>query len=91
VIEYNIRDPTDSVVPGHRNHRNRKWMLQQRINGNEWPDRGFLVSAIRFCVDAAKAAIQCRLRDLQYDSDHHEERQMMGDAQCNLAFLRRNP
>ena len=42
-------------------------------------------------VDATEAAIQGRLRDLQYDSDHHEERQMMGDAQCNLAFLRRNP
>jgi len=42
-------------------------------------------------VDATEAAIQGRLRDLQYDSDHHEERQMMGDAQCNLAFLRHNP
>jgi hypothetical protein len=42
-------------------------------------------------MDATEAAIQGRLRDLQYDSDHHEERQMMGDAQCNLAFLRRNP
>ena len=41
-------------------------------------------------VDETEAAINGRLRDLQYDSDHHEERQMMGDAQCNLAFLRRN-
>jgi hypothetical protein len=40
-------------------------------------------------VDAAEAAIHGRLRDLQYDSDHHEERQLMEDAQRTLAFLRR--
>ena len=40
-------------------------------------------------VDATEAAIQGRLQDLQYDSDHHEERQLMGDAQRTLAFLRR--
>jgi len=43
------------------------------------------------CVDAAEAAIHGRLRDLQYDSDHHEERQLMEDAQRTLAFLRRLP
>jgi hypothetical protein len=42
-------------------------------------------------VAATEAAINGRLRDLQYDSDHHEERLMMGDAQRTLAFLRRNP
>jgi hypothetical protein len=36
-----------------------------------------------------KTAIHGRLRDLQYDSNHHEERQMMGDAQRALEFLRR--
>ena len=42
-------------------------------------------------VEAAEAAIHGRLRDLQYDSDHHEERQRMEDAQRTLAFLRRCP
>jgi hypothetical protein len=42
-------------------------------------------------VNATEAAINGRLRDLQYDSDHHEERQTMGDAQRTLAFLRRYP
>jgi hypothetical protein len=42
-------------------------------------------------VFATEAAIGRRLRDLQYDSDHHEEREMMGDAQRTLAFLRRCP
>ncbi len=42
-------------------------------------------------VDATEAAIHGRLRDLQYDSDHHEERHLMEDAQRILAFLRRNP
>jgi len=42
-------------------------------------------------VDATEAAIQGRLRDLQYDSDHHEERQSIVDAQRVLAFLRRPP
>jgi hypothetical protein len=36
-------------------------------------------------VDATEAAIHGRLRDLQYDSDHHEERQLMEDAQHTLA------
>ncbi len=40
-------------------------------------------------MDATEAAIHGRLRDLQYDSDHHEERQMMVDAQRTLQFLRR--
>ena len=42
-------------------------------------------------VDAAESAIHGRLRDLQYDSDHHEERQLMADAQHSLAVLRRCP
>ena len=42
-------------------------------------------------VDAAEAAIQGRLRDLQYDSDHHKERHLMEDAQRTLRFLRRSP
>jgi hypothetical protein len=42
-------------------------------------------------VDAAEAAIHGRLRDLQYDSDHHEERQLIEDAQRTLVFLRRSP
>lgn len=40
-------------------------------------------------VDAAKAAIHGRLRDLQYDSDHREERQRIDDAKRTLEFLRR--
>jgi hypothetical protein len=28
---------------------------------------------------------------LQHDSDHHEERQLMEDAQPTLSFLRRSP
>ena len=42
-------------------------------------------------VDATEAAIHGRLRDLQDDSDHHEERQLMEDAQHTLAVLRRRP
>ena len=42
-------------------------------------------------VDATEAAIHARLQDLQYDSDHHEERQLIRDAQRTLAFLRRRP
>ena len=42
-------------------------------------------------VDAAEAAIHGRLRELQYDSDHHEERHLIQDAQRTLAFLRRSP
>jgi hypothetical protein len=49
------------------------------------PDRKQLIER----VDAAQAAIHGRLRDLQHDSDHHEERQLMGDAQRALEFLRR--
>ena len=36
-------------------------------------------------VEATEAAIHGRLRDLQYDSDHHEERQLIADAQHTLA------
>jgi hypothetical protein len=39
-------------------------------------------------VDAAEAAIQGRSLDLQYNSDHPEERQLMEDAQRTLRFLR---
>ena len=42
-------------------------------------------------VDAAEAAIHGRLRDLKYDSDHHEERQLIADAQRTLSFLRHCP
>jgi hypothetical protein len=42
-------------------------------------------------LNATEAAIHGRLRDLQYDSDHHEERQLMADAQHTVAFLRRHP
>ena len=42
-------------------------------------------------VNVTEAAINGRVRDLQYDSDHHEERKMMGDAHRTLAFLRPYP
>ena len=42
-------------------------------------------------VNATEAAIHSRLRDLQDDSDHHEERQLMEDALRTLDFLRRCP
>ena len=42
-------------------------------------------------MEATEAAIHGRLRDLQYDSDHHEERQLIADAQDTLALLRRHP
>jgi len=42
-------------------------------------------------VNETEAAIHGRLRDLQYDSDHHEERQLIEDAQRTLALLRRSP
>jgi hypothetical protein len=42
-------------------------------------------------VDAAEAAIHGRLQDLQHDSDHHEERQLIESAQRTLSFLRRSP
>ena len=42
-------------------------------------------------VNATEAAIHSRLRDLQYDSDHHEERQLMEDALRTLNLLRRCP
>jgi hypothetical protein len=43
------------------------------------------------CADATEAGIHRRLQDLQYDSDHHTERELMEDAQRALAFLRRCP
>ena len=41
-------------------------------------------------VEAAEVAIDARLFDLRNDSDHHEERQLISDAQCNLRILRRH-
>jgi hypothetical protein len=43
------------------------------------------------CADATEAAIHARLRDLQHDSNHHKERELMEDAQRTLKFLRRCP
>jgi hypothetical protein len=42
-------------------------------------------------LNASEAAIHSRLRDLQYDSDHREERQLMEDALRTLHLLRRCP
>ena len=42
-------------------------------------------------VDAAEVAIHGRLRDLQHDSNHHEERKLIVDAERKLSFLRRCP
>jgi hypothetical protein len=42
-------------------------------------------------VNATEAAIHSRLRDLQYDSDHREERQLIDDALRTLDLLRRCP
>ena len=42
-------------------------------------------------MDATEAAIHGRLRDLRYDSDHHEERHLMEDALRALTLLRRCP
>jgi hypothetical protein len=42
-------------------------------------------------VNATEAAVHSRLRDLQYDSDHREERQLMEDALRTLDLLRRCP
>ena len=40
-------------------------------------------------IGMAESAIDARLFDLRNDTDHHEERQLMSDAQSNLALLRR--
>jgi hypothetical protein len=42
-------------------------------------------------VEATEAAIHGRLRDLQYDSDHHEERQLIAEAQHTLPLVLRRP
>jgi hypothetical protein len=42
-------------------------------------------------VEATEAAIHGRLRDLQYDSDNLEERQLIADAQHTLSLLRCRP
>jgi signal transduction histidine kinase len=41
-------------------------------------------------VEVAEAAIDARLFALRNDSDHHEERQQINDAQRTLRILRRN-
>src|SRR5579862_7488293 len=40
-------------------------------------------------IGMAESAIDARLFDLRNDTDHHEERQLMSDAQSNLGLLRR--
>jgi hypothetical protein len=42
-------------------------------------------------LNATEAAIDGRIHDLRFDSDHHEERLLMDDALRTLAFLRRYP
>ena len=42
-------------------------------------------------VDATEAAIHSRLRDLQYDSDHHEERQLKQTEFQWITFRRTLP
>jgi hypothetical protein len=39
-------------------------------------------------INVAEAAIKGRSRDLQYDSDHKEERQSIENAQRALKYLR---
>ncbi len=41
-------------------------------------------------IDLAEDAIKGRLCDLRFDSNHHEERQFIQDAQDALRFLRRS-
>lgn len=41
-------------------------------------------------IDRAEIAISDRLHDLRFDSDHHDERQLIQDAQNALRFLRRS-
>ena len=41
-------------------------------------------------IALAEVAINGRLHDLRFDSDHHEERQLMQDAQGALKSLRRS-
>lgn len=50
-------------------------------------DHGRLIERL----NTTEAAIHSRLRDLQYDCDHHEERQLMEDALRTLDLLRRCP
>jgi hypothetical protein len=64
----------------------------------DWPTRLYASAVVELDhkglierVEATEAAIHGRLRDLQYDSDHHEERQLIADAQHTLALLRRRP
>lgn len=40
-------------------------------------------------VELAEIAIKGRLQDLRLDSNHHEERRLIQDAQGALRFLRR--
>lgn len=41
-------------------------------------------------ISVAESAISKRLHDLRSDSNHHDERQLMRDAQSALEFLRRS-
>ena len=41
-------------------------------------------------IGKAEAAIDVRLFDLRNDSDHHEERELISDAQRSLRFLRQS-
>jgi hypothetical protein len=41
-------------------------------------------------IGKAEAAIDARLFDLRTDSDHHEERELISDAQRSLRFLRQS-
>jgi hypothetical protein len=50
-----------------------------------------LMAGKRTLSPPTEAAIHGRLPDLQYDNDHHEERQLMAHAQHTLAFLHRCP
>jgi hypothetical protein len=41
-------------------------------------------------IEKAEAAIDARLFALRHDSDHHEERELITDAQRTLRFLRQS-
>jgi hypothetical protein len=64
----------------------------------DWPTRLYASAVVELDhkllierVEATEAAIHGRLRDLQYDSDHHEERRLIADAQHTLAARSASP
>jgi hypothetical protein len=64
----------------------------------DWPTRLYAFAVVELDhkllierVEATEAAIHGRLRDLQCDSDHHEERQLIADAQHTLAARGASP